>query len=148
MGAKDVFIVGAARTAVGSFLGAFADVPAPMLGAVAIKEGLGRAGFAGSDVQDVYMGNVLSAGIGQAPARQASIFAGIPSSVPCTTVNKVCGSGLQSVVLGTRQILLGDADIVVAGGMENMTLAPYYLRQARAGFRMGHQRAEDGMILD
>src|SRR5882724_5489261 len=116
-----VYIVSAARTPVGAFLGSLSSLPAPRLGAVAIRAALERAKLAPELVGEVFVGNVLSAGIGQAPARQASIFAGIPHSVPTTTVSKVCGSGLQAVVLGAKTIAVGDADIVVAGGMESMS---------------------------
>jgi acetyl-CoA C-acetyltransferase len=143
-----VFVVSAARTPIGAYLGALASVPAPRLGAVAIQAALERAGVAAEQVGEVFMGNVLSAGIGQAPARQAAIFAGIPHSVPSTTVSKVCGSGLQAVVFGAKTLALGDTDIVVAGGMESMSNVPYYLREARAGYRMGDGKLVDGMIFD
>jgi acetyl-CoA C-acetyltransferase len=118
------------------------------LGAVAIAAALERARLSAGEVGEVLMGNVLSAGIGQAPARQAAIYAGIPNSVPATTVGKVCGSGLQAVVFGAKSIALGDADVVVAGGMESMSNVPYYLPQARGGYRMGHGQIIDGMIHD
>ena len=143
-----VYIVSATRTPIGSYLGALQSLSAPKLGAVAIKAALERAKVSADAVGEVFMGNVLSAGIGQAPARQASLFAGIPDSVPCTTVSKVCGSGLQSVILGTKTALLGDADIVVAGGMESMSNVPYYLDKARSGYRMGDGKLVDGMIFD
>jgi len=143
-----VYIVSAARTPIGSYMGAFASVPAPRLGAAAIRAAVERAGLAPDDIGEVFMGNVLSAGIGQAPARQAAIFGGIPNTVPATTVSKVCGSGLQAVVFGTKTVLLGDASIVVAGGMESMSNVPYYLREARAGYRMGDGKLVDGMIFD
>ena len=143
-----VYVVSAARTPIGSFLGALASLPAPRLGAVAIKSALERAGVAPERVGAVFMGNVLSAGIGQAPARQASIFAGVPHSVPATTVSKVCGSGLEAVVFGAKTLALGDAELVVAGGMESMSNVPYYLREARAGLRMGDSKLVDGMIFD
>ncbi len=145
---REVFIVSAARTPVGSFQGALAEVSAPKLGAIAIKGAIERAGIAADDVHETFMGNVLSAGVGQAPARQAARAAGVPDRVPATTVGKVCGSGLQSVVLGTRAILLGDEDIVVAGGMESMTRAPYLMPGARGGLRMGHAQIVDSMITD
>ncbi len=148
MAKREVFIVGAARTPIGSFQGALADVPATELGATAIRAALERSGLSGDDVGETYMGNVLTAGVGQAPARQAAKAAGVPDRVPATTVGKVCGSGLQSVILGTKSILLGDADVVVAGGMESMTNAPYLLPAARAGMRMGHSQAIDSMIHD
>jgi acetyl-CoA C-acetyltransferase len=143
-----VYVVSAARTPIGAYLGALASLPAPRLGAAAIKSALERAGVAGEQVGEVFMGNVLSAGIGQAPARQAAIFAGVPHAVPATTVSKVCGSGLQAVVFGAKTLALGDADIVVAGGMESMSNVPYYLREARTGYRMGDGKLIDGMIFD
>ncbi|RYZ03245.1 MAG: acetyl-CoA C-acyltransferase [Myxococcales bacterium] len=146
--AASVYVVSAARTPIGSFQGALASVPAPRLGAVAIKSALERANLAPGQVDEVFMGNVLSAGIGQAPARQASIFAGIPHSVPTTTVSKVCGSGLQAVVFAARALALGDAQLAVAGGMESMSNVPYYLREARTGYRMGDGKLIDGMIFD
>ena len=143
-----VYIVGAARTPIGSYLGALSSLPAPRLGAIAIRAAVERAGMAPDDIGEVFMGNVLSAGIGQAPARQAAIYGGIPQSVPATTVSKVCGSGLQAVVFGTKTVLLGDASVVVAGGMESMSNVPYYLREARTGYRMGDGKLVDGMIFD
>jgi acetyl-CoA C-acetyltransferase len=143
-----VFIVSAARTPIGAFLGSLASVRAPDLGATAIKGALARAKLAPDAVQEVFMGNVLSAGIGQAPARQAAIYAGIPKSVPATTVGKVCGSGLQAVVFGAKTVALGDADLVVSGGMESMSNVPYYLERARTGYRMGDGKIVDGMIFD
>ena len=143
-----VYIVSAARTPIGAYLGSLASLPAPRLGATAIKSALLRAGVAAEQVGEVFMGNVLSAGIGQAPARQAAIFAGVPHAVPATTVSKVCGSGLQAVVFGAKTLALGDADIVVAGGMESMSNVPYYLREARTGYRMGDGKLIDGMIFD
>ncbi|ACY16281.1 thiolase family protein [Haliangium ochraceum] len=145
---RDVVIVGAARTPIGSFLGSLASVPAPTLGAVAISAALERAGVAASDVDEVYMGCVLAAGLGQAPARQAAIAAGIPHGTPCDTVNKMCGSGLETVVLAYRAVAMGDRDIVVAGGMESMSNAPYLLPKARSGARMGHFETVDSMLKD
>lgn len=145
---EQVYIVSAARTPIGSFQGALASVAATQLGATAIKAALERSGLGVDDVAETYMGNVLTAGNGQAPARQAAKYAGIPDSVPATTVGKVCGSGLQSVILGAKSILLGDASVVIAGGMESMTQAPYLLPKARAGFRMGHGEVLDSMIFD
>lgn len=145
---REVVIVGAARTPIGSFLGALAGVPAPALGATAIRAAVERAGLTPEDVREVYMGCVLPAGQGQAPARQAAIAAGLPSAVPCNTVNKMCGSGLETVVLGYRAVALGDRDVVVAGGMESMSNAPYLLPKARTGARMGDFQAVDSMILD
>src|SRR5271165_5149793 len=132
-----VYIASAARTPIGSFLGTLSSLRAPELGAVAIRGALARAKLSGDAVGQVFMGNVLSAGVGQAPARQAAIFAGIPNTVPATTVSKVCGSGLEAVIFGARTIALGDAEVVVAGGMESMSNAPYYLEKARSGYRMG-----------
>jgi acetyl-CoA C-acetyltransferase len=143
-----VFIVSAARTPIGAYLGSLASVPAPRLGAVAIKGALQRAKVGPDAIEEVFMGNVLSAGIGQAPARQASIYAGLPAGVPATTIGKVCGSGLQAVVFGAKTIALGDADLVVAGGMESMSNVPYYLEKARTGYRMGDGKLVDGMIFD
>jgi acetyl-CoA C-acetyltransferase len=143
-----VYIVGAARTPIGSYLGALSSLPAPRLGAIAIRAAVERAGLAPDAIGEVFMGNVLSAGIGQAPARQAAIYGGIPQSVPATTVSKVCGSGLQAVVFGVKTVLLGDANLVVSGGMESMSNVPYYLREARAGYRMGDGKLVDGMIFD
>ena len=148
MTSREVFICSAVRTPIGAFQGALADVTAPRLGAVAIKAALERAKVAAAEVGEVYMGNVLTAGEGQAPARQASLYAEIPNTVPCTTVGKVCGSGLMSVVLGAKSILLGDAEVVVAGGMESMSNVPYYLPTARKGMRMGNQTVVDGMVHD
>src|SRR6202165_4947314 len=128
---QGVVIVGAARTPVGAFQGALAALPAPRLGAVAIKAAIERAGIKPEDVATVFMGEVLQGGVGQAPARQAALYAGIPKSVPCVTVNKVCGSGLESVIEGARVIALGEADCVVAGGMESMTNAPYFTHAMR-----------------
>ncbi|MDB4964656.1 MAG: atoB [Myxococcales bacterium] len=145
---REVVIVGAARTPIGSFQGELAPIKAPELGKVAIAEALRRAGVSPTDVNEVFMGCVLPAGVGQAPARQASIFAGLPKEVPCTTINKVCGSGLKAVMLGAQAIMSGEADVVVAGGMESMSNVPYYLQGARSGFRMGNQTAIDGMIHD
>jgi acetyl-CoA C-acetyltransferase len=143
-----VYIVSAARTPIGAYLGTLSSVTAPQLGATAIKGALARAGLAPDAIQEVFMGNVLSAGIGQAPARQALIHAGIPNTVPATTVSKVCGSGLQAVVFGARTVALGDAEIIVSGGMESMSNVPYYLEKARTGYRMGNGTLVDGMIFD
>jgi acetyl-CoA C-acetyltransferase len=145
---RDVFIVSAARTPIGSYLGTLGALSAPKLGAVAISAALERAKVSVESVQEVFMGNVLSAGIGQAPARQASLAANISDNVPTTTVSKVCGSGLQAVVFGAKTVQLGDADLVVAGGMESMSNVPYYLTKARTGYRMGDGKVVDGMIFD
>jgi acetyl-CoA C-acetyltransferase len=146
--ARDVVIVGAARTPIAAFQGAFATVTAPQLGAAAIKAALERAGVDPAAVEQVVMGNVLQAGVGQAPARQAAIAAGIPHSAAATTLNKVCGSGLKAVVAGAQAIALGDAEVVVVGGMESMTNAPYVSHQMRGGSRMGNVDFKDSMILD
>lgn len=145
---RSVYIVSTARTPIGSFNGALASVQAPQLGAIAIKAAIERAGIKPEQVQEVYMGNVVSANIGQAPAQQASIYAGIPTTVNCTTVNKVCASGMKAIMLGAQSILLGDNDIVVAGGMESMSNIPYYLEKARNGYRLGHDKIIDGIIRD
>jgi acetyl-CoA C-acetyltransferase len=144
----NVVVIAAKRTPTGAFQGALSKMKAPEFGALAIKGALDAAELIGNDVNDVYMGCVLSAGIGQAPARQASIYAGIPEKVLCTTINKVCGSGLKAIMLGCDQIRLGAAEVVVAGGMESMTNAPYLLDRARAGYRLGHGRVLDHMYLD
>jgi acetyl-CoA C-acetyltransferase len=143
-----IYVVSAARTPIGAFLGSLSSLRAPDLGATAIKGALSRAKLAPDAVQEVFMGNVLSAGIGQAPARQAAIYAGIPNTVPSTTVSKVCGSGLQAVVFATKTLAVGDCDLVVAGGMESMSNVPYYLEKARSGYRMGDGKIVDGMIYD
>ncbi|MBL8718336.1 MAG: acetyl-CoA C-acyltransferase [Myxococcales bacterium] len=148
MALPPVYVVSARRTPIGAFQGAFSELAAPKLGSVAIAAALESAKVSADAIQQVFMGNVLSAGIGQAPARQASLGAGIPNKVPCVTVSKVCGSGLESIVLATKAIALGDADLVVAGGMESMTNVPYYLTKARGGYRMGHGQMLDGMIHD
>ena len=148
MALREVVIVGAARTPIGSFMGSLAAVPAPRLGAAAIRAALERSGVAPSAVDEVIMGNVLQAGEGQAPARQAAIFAGLPEKVPAWTLNKVCGSGLKAVISGAQAIAVGDAEVVVAGGMESMSNVPYYDRSARAGVRMGNVELIDGMIFD
>ncbi len=144
----EVFIVGAARTPIGSFQGVLSAVSAPKLGATAISAALERARVLPQQVTHTFMGNVLSAGLGQAPARQAAIYAGIPHGVPATTVSKVCGSGLEAALLGARSIMTGDQEIVVAGGMESMTNAPYLLPKARQGYRMGHGQLVDALIHD
>ena len=145
---REVVIVGAARTAIGSFMGSLSSLPATKLGSIVIDEALNRAGIEKSAVDEVIMGNVLVAGEGQAPARQAALGANLPESTECLTINKVCGSGLKSVMLASQSIMVGDADVVVAGGMESMSNVPYYLFKARNGFRMGHQKLVDGMIFD
>ncbi|MEJ7603610.1 MAG: acetyl-CoA C-acetyltransferase [Kofleriaceae bacterium] len=145
---RDVVIVGAARTAIGSFLGSLAQVPAPKLGATAIKAALERAGVGANDVGVVHMGMVLTGGAGQAPARQAALFAGLPQSVPCVTVNKVCGSGLEAILGAARMIAAGEVEIAVAGGMESMSNAPHVLRGMRTGVKMGALDTVDSMVHD
>ncbi len=144
----EVFILSAVRTPIGRFMGGLAGVPAPRLGALVISEAVRRAGVAPDHVSEVYMGNVLGAGLGQAPARQATLRAGLPDSVAATTVNKVCGSGLKAAMLGAQAILAGDAEVVVAGGMENMSAAPYLLDRARSGYRLGDGTVADSLLRD
>jgi len=148
MPAREVVIVGAARTPVGSFLGSLATLPAPRLGAVAIRAALQRAGVDPSRVDEVVMGNVLQAGEGQAPARQAARHAGLPDGVPAWTLNKVCGSGLKAVISAAQAVALGDAEAAVAGGMESMSNVPYYDMRQRTGARMGNVTLLDGMVYD
>lgn len=145
---KDVVILSAVRTALGSFGGQFSGVSATQLGAAAIKGAVEKAGISGDMVSEVIMGNVVSAGLGQSPARQASIFSGMPNTVDCTTVNKVCASGMKAVMLGAQSIKAGENSFVVAGGMENMSQIPYYLPKARYGFGYGHGQVMDGLVLD
>jgi acetyl-CoA C-acetyltransferase len=144
---NEVVIVSVARTPIGSFLGSLSNIPAPKLGAIAMKGALEKINLNPAKVQEVFMGNVVSAGLGQAPARQAAIFANIPDTVPCTTVNKVCASGMKSIMLAAQSIALGDNDIVVAGGMENMSMIPHYVH-ARKGIKFGPTTMEDGMQKD
>ena len=143
-----VYILSGARTAIGSFMGTLSQVPAPKLGAAAIEGALQKANIEKNKVDEVFMGNVLSAGVGQAPARQALLFAGLPESVPATTVGKVCGSGLQAVILGARSIMTGDNQVVVAGGMENMSLAPHLLMNSRSGAKFGPTEMKDSLQWD
>lgn len=143
-----VVIVSAVRTPLGSFNGVFSSIPATKLGSLAIAEALKRIQLPGEHVDEVLMGCVLSAGLGQAPARQASIYAGLPNSVGAVTINKVCGSSLQSVIMAAREIGLGEARVIVSGGMENMTRAPYLLEKARQGYRLGHGELTDSLIKD
>jgi len=145
---NEVVIVSACRTPIGSFGGTLSSLTAPKLGAIVIEEAVKRANISKESVNEVIMGNVLAAGVGQAPARQASIGAGLPPSVECTTVNKVCGSGLKAVMLGTQAIQVGDAEVVVAGGMESMSNAPYLLDKARFGYRMGNNDLHDVIMRD
>ena len=144
---KEVVIVSVARTPIGSFMGSLATISAPKLGAIAIKGALEKINLAPSLVEEVFMGNVVSAGLGQAPARQAAIYAGIPDTVPCTTVNKVCASGMKSIQLAAQAIAIGDVEVVVAGGMENMSMIPHY-HYARTGAKFGQITMEDGLQKD
>ncbi len=144
---KEVYILSAVRTPIGSFGGVLSTVPATKLGATAIKGAIDKAGINSNDIDEVFMGNVLQAGLGQAPARQASMFAGISNHVPATTINKVCASGMKSISLAAQSIITGDNDIVVAGGMENMSMVPHYM-QARNGQKLGDIKLQDGMVLD
>lgn len=143
-----VYLLSGARTAQGSFLGALCGVSAPKLGAVAINGALLKANLSKDKIDEVYMGNVITAGVGQAPARQAALFAGLAESTPCTTVNKVCGSGLKAILLGAQSILSGDAELTVCGGMENMSLAPHLLPNSRNGFKFGETVMRDSMQWD
>src|SRR5215208_4651229 len=141
-------IVSAARTPIGKFLGALSTVSAPELGAAAIRAALERSGISGDEVQEVIMGNVVQGGVGQAPARQALLKAGIPATVSALTINKVCGSGLKAVMLASQAIKAGDAEVIVAGGQESMSNAPYYVHGMRNGVKLGDQKMVDGMIKD
>lgn len=145
---RDIVVASAVRTPIGAFQGALADLSGPRLGAIAIADALKRAGLKNDEVDEVIMGCVLPAGQGQAPARQASLFAGLPQKVPCTTINKVCGSGMKAVMMAAQAISAGDAEIIVAGGFESMSNAPYYLTKARTGYRLGHGQLVDGVIKD
>jgi acetyl-CoA C-acetyltransferase len=145
---REVVIVSAARTAIGAFQGALSRIPAIDLGALAITEAIERAGISSGDVDEVIMGNVLPCGLGQNPARQALVKGGLPHDVEALTVNKVCGSGLKAVMIGAQAIMVNDADVIVAGGMESMNMAPYFLQKARTGYRMGHDKLLDSMIFD
>ncbi|MEE9165863.1 MAG: thiolase family protein [Candidatus Neomarinimicrobiota bacterium] len=145
---REVVIAGATRTPVGAFQGSLSSIPAPRLGAQVIREALARARVPGDAVDEVIMGNVLTAGLGQAPARQAAIYSGLSHKVECLTINKMCGSGLKAVMLAVQAIQTADSDVIVAGGMENMTRAPYLLPGARSGFRLGHGEVQDSAILD
>lgn len=145
---REVYIVSAVRTPMGSFNGSLSSISAPKLGATAIKAAIEKAKIDASEVQEVFMGNVIQANVGQAPARQAAIFAGLGQNVPCTTINKVCASGMKSIMLAAQSIMLGDNDVVVAGGMENMSQAPYYLEKARTGYKYGNGVLIDGLTKD
>jgi len=144
---KEVVIVSVARTPIGSFLGSLATISAPKLGAIAIKGALNKINLDPTLIDEVYMGNVISAGLGQAPARQAAIFAGIPNTVPCTTINKVCASGMKSIMLAAQAIKAGDAEIIIAGGMENMSSIPHYI-SGRKATKLGNINVVDGLLLD
>ena len=144
---KEVYIVSAVRTPLGSMGGSLSTVPATQLGATAIKGAIEKIGLDANEIDEVFMGNVLQAGNGQAPARQAALFGGVPNTVPCTTVNKVCASGMKSIMFATQTIMLGDNDVVVAGGMENMSMVPHYANM-RNGVKMGDVKVVDGMIKD
>ncbi len=145
---KEVYIIDAVRTPIGSFMGSLSSVPAPKLGSLVIKGLLDRNKLSNDVIDEVIMGNVIQAGEGQAPARQAALGAGLDNSTQCMTINKVCGSGLKSVMLGAQAIMLGDADVVIAGGMENMTQIPFYVKNVRGGYKMGDQTMVDGMLGD
>ncbi|MBC7262932.1 MAG: acetyl-CoA C-acetyltransferase [Chloroflexi bacterium] len=148
IGRREVVIVSAARTPIGRFQGSLSTIPAPKLGATVIREAVRRAGIDPASVDEVLMGNVIQAGEGQAPARQAAIAAGLPPTVGATTINKVCGSGLKTVMMGTQAIVAGDADIIIAGGMENMNMGPYLLPMARTGYRLGDGKLVDATVHD
>ena len=145
---KEVYIVSAVRTPIGNFGGALSSMTATQLGAHAIKAALERIKLSPAEIQEVYMGNVLSAGVGQAPVTQASTWAGIPNTVPGTTINKVCASGMKAIALAAESILLGDNDCVVAGGMESMSNVPFYLDKARTGYKLGNATMVDGLVKD
>ncbi len=145
---KEVYIISAVRTPIGSFGGMLADFSATKLGALAIKGAVEKAGIDPQIVDEVFMGNVISAGLGQAPARQAALYAGLSNRVPCTTINKVCASGMKAVMFAAQSIMCGHADVIVAGGMESMTNIPYYVPKARYGHKYGHGQLLDGLVLD
>ncbi len=144
----DVFIVSAVRTPIGAFQGSISSVGAPQLGAIVVKEAMSRAGLSSEHIDEVIMGCVLPAGLGQAPARQAALLAGLPNTVECLTINKMCGSGLKAIMLANQAIRSEDADAIIAGGMENMSRAPYLLSNARDGYRLGHAQVIDSLIKD
>jgi acetyl-CoA C-acetyltransferase len=145
---KEVFIVSAHRTAIGSFNGMFSGIPATQLGSSSIRKNLSSIGLSADQIDEVFMGMVLQANAGQAPARQAARNAGIPDNVPCTTVNKVCASGMKSVMFAAQSIQLGENHTVLAGGMENMSMAPYYIEKGRTGYKFGHSTLLDGLVKD
>ena len=146
--ANSVFIVASARTPIGSLNGVLSPLTAPQLGAIVIRALLQRSGIEPGQINELYMGNVVSAGVGQAPAQQASIYAGLPTSIPCTTVNKVCASGMKAIMLGAQSIASGENEIVIAGGMESMSNIPHYLEKSRTGLRLGHGQLTDGILKD
>lgn len=148
MNMKEVYIVSAVRTAIGSFMGSLSTVPAPKIGAAAIKGALEKINLSPNEVEEIYFGSVLQAGLGQAPARQAAKFAGLPNTVQATTVNKVCASGMKSISLAAQQIMTGIADVVIAGGMENMSLVPHYMMGSRVGYKFGNATITDGLTND
>ncbi len=148
MNMKEVYIVSAVRTAIGSFMGSLSTVPAPKIGAAAIKGALEKINLSPNEVEEIYFGSVLQAGLGQAPARQAAKFAGLPNTVQATTVNKVCASGMKSISLAAQQIMTGMADVVIAGGMENMSLVPHYMMGSRVGYKFGNATITDGLTND
>ena len=145
---KEVVIVSAARTPIGSFMGSLSTIPAPVLGSIAIKGAIQKINLNPSAIDEVFMGNVLQANLGQAPARQAAIEAGLSEKIPCTTINKVCSSGMKSIMIGTQSILSGDNEVVVVGGMENMSLVPHYLSNSRNGQKLGDFKVLDGLVHD
>ena len=145
---KEVVIVAAVRTPMGSFGGSLSSIPATRLGSTVIKAAIDKAGISSDMVEEVFIGNVLQAGLGQAPARQAAIFAGIPLDVPCTTINKVCSSGMKSIMLGVQSIKSGDNDVVVVGGMESMSNIPHYFLKGRLGQKLGDMKLIDGLVKD
>ncbi len=145
---KEVYIVDAVRTPIGSFMGSLSSIPATELGSIVIKGLVDRNKLPLDSVDEVIMGNVIAAGEGQAPARQAALGAGLAKSTQCMTINKVCGSGLKSVMLGAQAIMVGDAEVVIAGGMENMSQIPFYVKNVRNGYKMGDQKMVDGMLGD
>ncbi len=145
---NEVYLMSISRTPIGALGGVLSSLTATQLGSIAAKEAIRRAGIEPSQIQEVIMGNVLSANLGQAPAQQVAVFSGIPDTVPCTTVNKVCASGMKAIMLAAQSVMMGHADIVLAGGMESMSNVPYYLDRARSGYRYGHQQVIDGIIKD
>ena len=145
---KEVYIVSAVRTPIGSFNGSLSSVSATRLGSIAIKGAIDKAGIPASVVDEVFMGCVLQAGLGQAPARQAAIYAGLGDHVPCTTINKVCASGMKAIIMGAQSIALGDADVTVVGGMENMSQVPHYMPGSRLGTKLGNITLIDAMVYD